>query len=245
MIATHPPPLPTLTLRFSRGKKLACVAELEGNKYESSISSATTAKIYRSGKSSLIAMMARLVEISAGSMTIDGMDASSIPRDKLREKLAFIPQDAPILVGSLRFNVDPANTKDDSDIIRALDRVGLWSSLADRGGLELQLTPTSLSHGQRQLLSLARAILKNTKILLLDEPTSHIDAEQEAKLQDVLREEFADCTTITVAHRMNTIYPASDMIVVMEEGRIVEAGRPENLLRLDGKFAQLLRVTEG
>ncbi|TQV95962.1 ABC transporter [Cordyceps javanica] len=154
----------------------------------------------------------------------------------------LVPQDAPVLIGTLRFNTDPAGKHADTQIRSVLCRVGLWDLFEGGKGLETELTTTSLSHGQRQLLSIARAVLKGGQVVLLDEPTSSVDEATDGAVQQVLREAFERCTVITVAHRINTIYPGSDVVVVMEGGQVVEAGAPEELVRRqNGHFAQLVR----
>lgn len=199
-----------------------------------------------SGKSSLVATLLGLLDVEAGAITIDGVDLAGLSREAIRERLVTVPQDSPILVGSVRFNVDPQGLHTDEAIRDALGRIGLWTAVRDLGGLEAQLTQFSLSHGQRQLLALSRATLRKSKIVLLDEPTSNVDSETDATIQRVLRQEFAACTILTVAHRINTIFPGSDVIVVMDEGRIVEVGTPAELLETlpdgprPGQFRTLL-----
>ena len=189
-----------------------------------------------------MATFARLLEIDNGVLQIDGYDLATIPRNIIRERLVVVPQDAPVLIGTLRFNTDPAGKHADTQIRSVLCRVGLWDLFEGGKGLETELTTTSLSHGQRQLLSIARAVLKGGQVVLLDEPTSSVDEATDGAVQQVLREAFERCTVITVAHRINTIYPGSDLVVVMEGGQVVEAGAPEELVRRqNGHFAQLVR----
>jgi ATP-binding cassette, subfamily C (CFTR/MRP), member 1 len=149
---------------------------------------------------------------------------------------------------SLRLNVDPSGTKPDSSLLAALERVGLWDGvLRERpGGLGAAITTASLSRGQHQLLALARALVskEEKKIVLLDEATSNVDCDTDAVMQRVVREDFEGCTTITVAHRLDTIV-GSDVIVVIEDGRIVEVGPPGELLNRDGGkggFARLVKA---
>ncbi|OAA63926.1 ABC transporter, transmembrane domain, type 1 [Cordyceps fumosorosea ARSEF 2679] len=195
-----------------------------------------------SGKSSLVATFARLLEIDNGVIKIDGYDLATIPRDIIRERLVAVPQDAPVLIGTLRFNTDPAGLHVDAAIEAVLRQVGLWDVFESGDGLDTEMTMASLSHGQRQLLSIARAMLKGGRVVLLDEPTSSIDEVTDGKVQQVLREAFQGCTVITVAHRINTIHPGSDVVVVMEGGQVVEAGAPDELLRRrNGHFAQFVR----
>lgn len=192
-----------------------------------------------SGKSSLVGSLIRLLEVNTGSIFVDDIDLATVSRDTIRERLVTIPQETLILTGSLRLNVDPGHKYSDISIIRALDRVGLWTMLDERGGLDAELTASVLSKGQQQLLALARAILKRGKILLLDEPTSNVDAETDAVMQRIMQQEFESCTILTVAHRLDSIMN-SDIIAVMDAGKLVELGPPEELLmRPDGWFSRL------
>lgn len=192
-----------------------------------------------SGKSSLVGSLIRLLEVNTGSIFVDDIDLATVSRDTIRERLVTIPQETLILTGSLRLNVDPGHKYSDISIIRALDRVGLWTMLDERGGLDAELTASVLSKGQQQLLALARAILKRGKILLLDEPTSNVDAETDAVMQRIMQQEFESCTILTVAHRLDSIMN-SDIIAVMDAGKLVELGSPEELLmRPDGWFSRL------
>ncbi len=193
-----------------------------------------------SGKSSLVATLLRLLEIDNGRITIDGVDISTIPRDIIRQRLVTLPQDPLILVGTVRFNSDPLGRATDEAIISALTDVGLWPALQERGGLDAEVTATSLSKGQQQLFALARAMLQNAKVMLLDEPTSNIDPETDATIQRLLKERCAGCTVLTVAHRMDTILD-SDIIVVLDEGKVTEFGSPQELLARNGRFAMLVR----
>ncbi|KAH8681655.1 putative ATP-binding cassette transporter [Xylariales sp. PMI_506] len=194
-----------------------------------------------SGKSSLVGTILRLLELDSGSISIDGIDLATVPRETIRQQLVTIPQHPLILVGSLRLNIDSHSEHPDSAVIHALERVGLWSVLSDRGGLDADLVASSLSKGQQQLLALARALLKKGRVLILDEPTSNVDTETDAVMQRVLREEFGDCTVLTVAHRLDTIMDC-DCIAVMDQGRLVEYGAPQELLATkDGWFTNLAR----
>lgn len=150
-----------------------------------------------------------------------------------------MPQDPLHLTGSLRFNTDPLGKSTNEAIITALSKVGLWSVLVERGGLDAELHLDSLSKGQQQLLALARAMLYKSTILLLDEATSSVDGKTDQVLQGVIRDEFEDCTVVTVAHRLETIMD-SDIVVVMDAGEIREVGNPEELMKLqDSAFRKL------
>ncbi|GAM36282.1 vacuolar glutathione S-conjugate transporter [Talaromyces pinophilus] len=207
-----------------------------------------------SGKSSLLATILGILDIIEGSILIDGIDITTLPRETIRERLVTIPQSTLILEGcSIRTNVDPHSIHSDTEIIEALNHVGLWKEvIQQRGGLDAEVKPTSLqlSKGQQQLFGLARAILKvqeSTKRgsrpnLLLDEPTSNVDSQTDEKIQILLRQTqcFAMLTVLTVAHRIGTIL-RSDMVVVLDDGRVVETGDPRELqLRSGSVFAGLV-----
>ena len=185
--------------------------------------------------------------MDSGSIVIDDVDIATVPRETIRERLVSLPQDPLVLNGSVRLNVDPEERSTEEAVATALDRVGL-GDLAQSRGIMADITATSLSRGQQQLLALARAVVKKqacgSTILLLDEATSNVDAETDAVLQRVLREDFSGCTRVAVAHRIDTIMD-SDVVVVMDSGRIVEVGAPADLLRNEeGWFSQLTKSKE-
>lgn len=192
-----------------------------------------------------MATIVRLLEMDEGKIIIDHVDIATVPRETLRQRLVSLPQDALILAGSVKLNVDPEGQCTDEAVSAALDRVGL-GDLTQSRGIMADVTATSLSRGQQQQLALARALLKRqvsgSTILLLDEATSNLDANTDEVLQRILRDEFAECTRITVAHRIDTIMD-SDMIIVMDSGHIVEVGPPGDLMdRKSGWFAELARA---
>ncbi|KAE9373193.1 putative multidrug resistance protein [Stipitochalara longipes BDJ] len=191
-----------------------------------------------SGKSSLLSALLCLLDIESGTITIDGIDLRTVRRDILRERLIAIPQDPFILTGTVRLNLDPSSQHSSSSLISALTKVHLWAVIENRGGLECELNEHPLSQGQQQLFSLARAMLRRSKILILDEATSNVDAETDALMQRVIRDEFAGYTIVTVAHRLDTIMDA-DRVAVLEGGRLVEFGEPQVLLGRDSAFKRL------
>ena len=187
-----------------------------------------------SGKSSLLGTLLGMLEIASGSILVDNVDLENVSRETVREQFVTITQEPLTLLGcTVRVSADPTGRHSDNEIIHALDRVGIWKGvLEDRGGLDEEIT-SRLSRGQNQLFALARAILKlegsRAKVLLLDEPTSNIDLETDARIQAILRQEpFRSCSILTVAHRINTIADY-DVVVVLDRGRVVELGNPREL----------------
>ncbi|KAF3026419.1 hypothetical protein E8E14_010909 [Neopestalotiopsis sp. 37M] len=202
--------------------------------------------------SSLVSTLVRLLKVNIGTILIDNIDLATMSGDTLRERLFVIPQESLTLSSTLRRNLDPQNTATDADLTTALVRVGLHDLLAVSRGLDADVSATTLSAGQQQLLALARLLLKkgmgmerkDRGILLLDEATSHVDQEAERVLQRVVREEFAGFTVIAVAHRLNTILD-SDVVIVMDAGMIVEVGPPRELIEKGQWFAQLVQADSG
>jgi ATP-binding cassette subfamily C (CFTR/MRP) protein 1 len=189
-----------------------------------------------SGKSSLMVALFRTVEAASGSILIDGVDVSTIGLRQLREKLTIIPQDPVLFSRSVRFNIDPLGEHTDDAIWAALRKCHLDTAiLALPGNLEQVVAEggESFSVGERQLMCFARAILRSTKILLLDEATASIDNDTDALIQRMMRVDFRDRTTITIAHRLHTILD-SDRVLAMDGGRIAEFDAPKALLRKPG-----------
>jgi ATP-binding cassette subfamily C (CFTR/MRP) protein 1 len=192
-----------------------------------------------SGKSSLLSVLLRILDIESGTIRIDGIDLQVVPREIIRSRLVTIPQEPFILSGSVRLNADPTSAASDDLIIAALTKVGLWSILSERGGLDAEMTANPLSQGQQQIFCLARAMLRTGgRILVLDEATSNVDAETDQLMQRLIREEFAGYTIITVAHRLDTILD-SNGIVVLDSGRVAEVGTPADLLSRPSEFRDL------
>ncbi|KAG4437467.1 hypothetical protein IFR05_007049 [Cadophora sp. M221] len=202
-----------------------------------------------SGKSSLIMSLLQMVQVQSGRITIDGLDLATLDPSQVRSRVSCLNQEPFIFSGSIRKNADPFSEKSNEDIVSALRAVELWDTVLakfgagenvqmvtgttdsdfDSGVLEARLDENTFSHGQRQLFSVARTLLRRSPLLLLDEPTSRLDAETHAKIQAIIREQFNSCTTIMVAHRLDSLLDF-DLVVVLEAGAIVESGCPTALL---------------
>ncbi|EEH23283.2 hypothetical protein PABG_05494 [Paracoccidioides brasiliensis Pb03] len=196
------------------------------------------------GKSSLTLALFRIIEATAGNISIDGLDISTIGLLDLRGRLAIIPQDAALFEGTVRDNLDPRHVHDDTELWSVLGHARLKDHISSLPGqLDAQIHEggSNLSQGQRQLISLARALLTPSNILVLDEATAAVDVETDALLQQMLRSSiFRDRTIITIAHRINTILD-SDRIVVLDHGSVVEFDTPDALIRRGGQFYHLVK----
>lgn len=189
------------------------------------------------GKSSLMLALFRLVEPDGGKIVIDGVDISLLGLYTLRTSMTIIPQDPVLFSGTLRYNLDPFDEYTDSELWDVLGRVQLQSLFTDKNsnfyeskfGYMISEHGVNLSVGQRQLICVARALLRKTKIVILDEATASVDGHTDVCIQDTINKEFRDCTVLTIAHRLDTIMN-SELIVVLNQGVIVEVGSPSMLL---------------
>ncbi|KAJ3206205.1 Multidrug resistance-associated protein 1, partial [Clydaea vesicula] len=193
------------------------------------------------GKSSITMGLFRIINPASGSIVIDDVDISTITLQTLRSRMTIIPQEPFLFPSSLRSNIDQYSSKTDVDIWQVLEKVGMkeyvTSNMPDGLDTVIEDNGSSLSIGQRQLICLARAILKDDKILVFDEATASIDVITERSIQHVLNSELKNCTVLTIAHRLNTVMN-SDRILVLDQGRVVQLDKPENLKKdLDGYFS--------
>ena len=192
-----------------------------------------------SGKSSLTLSLFRIVEAFKGKIIIDGENISEIPLKKLRRAISIVPQEPFLLEGTLKTNLDPLNLYTEQEINEVLNNVKLYEMLEHdnvRGknvlkgiNTEIKEYGNNLSFGCRQLLCVARAILRKSKIIILDEATSSVDQKTEDIISSAVDTMFKDSTVITIAHRINTVKKC-DRIIVMNAGQVVETGKPDELI---------------
>ncbi|NP_001296082.1 probable multidrug resistance-associated protein lethal(2)03659 [Plutella xylostella] len=189
------------------------------------------------GKSSLISALFRLTNLD-GSIKIDGIDTIGIAKQELRAKISIIPQEPVLFSATLRYNLDPFDLYSDDDIWRALEQVELKDVVP---ALDYKVSEggSNFSVGQRQLLCLARAVLRSNKILVMDEATAHVDPQTDALIQSTIRRQFAACTVLTIAHRLNTVMD-SDRVLVMDKGEVVEFDHPYTLLSAAGSHLNFM-----
>ncbi|VDM53213.1 unnamed protein product [Angiostrongylus costaricensis] len=195
------------------------------------------------GKSSFTLALFRMIEPVSGKIIVDEVDIASIGLHDLRSNLTIIPQDPILFSGSLRFNLDPFQRNNDDEIWRSLELSHLKDFVSGlQGGLDYSINEggENISVGQRQLVCLARAILRNTRMLVLDEATAAVDVETDALIQETIREYFRNCTVFTIAHRLNTIMDY-DRVMVLKDGRIIEFDSPKALLcNRNSTFARMV-----
>ncbi|KAK8009116.1 multidrug resistance-like protein [Apiospora marii] len=191
-----------------------------------------------SGKSTLIGALARMVNPTSGVIRIDGVDVGSLRPSVVRSAINTIPQEPFFFHRTVAANLDPTGALSDEVLCSALDKVQMGKVVEDAGGLRAATTLDNLSQGQKQLLALARAILKPSKLVLMDEATSSVDHHTANLMKQVIRDEFSGVTVIAVAHQLNTILDF-DVVVVMDEGRIAEMGSPTHLLKTKSLFKDL------
>ncbi|KAF7705073.1 hypothetical protein HF521_020359 [Silurus meridionalis] len=190
------------------------------------------------GKSSMTLCLFRLLEAAEGEITIDGVKIAEIGLHDLRSKLTIIPQEPVLFSGTLRMNLDPFDKYSDDELWNALKHSHLHKFVSNQPSkLELECSEggENLSVGQRQLVCLARALLRKTRILILDEATAAIDLETDDLIQSTIRTQFEDCTVFTIAHRLNTIMDYT-RVLVLDKGQVAEFDTPSKLISQKGIF---------
>ncbi|OAF69665.1 hypothetical protein A3Q56_02594, partial [Intoshia linei] len=195
-----------------------------------------------SGKTTLAMSLFRIDKPTSGSIIIDGVDINEIDLHKLRYSISLIPQDPVVFALSIRENLDPHFISTDEEIWKSLEHCHLKEYVKSLAlGLKYNCggNGSNFSVGQRQLLCLGRALLRKSKIIVLDEATASIDPVTDTLIQKTIQENFKNCTIITIAHRINTILDY-DRILVMDSGRVVEYDTVKNLRYKKGIFFNLL-----
>ncbi|KAF1745726.1 hypothetical protein GCK72_022173 [Caenorhabditis remanei] len=196
------------------------------------------------GKSSLTLALFRIIEADGGCIEIDGTNIADLQLEQLRSRLTIVPQDPVLFSGTMRMNLDPFTAYSDSQVWESLRNAHLEPFVKSLElGLQHHISEggENLSVGQRQLICLARALLRKTKVLVLDEAAAAVDVETDSLIQKTIREQFKECTVLTIAHRLNTVLD-SDRLLVLDKGRVAEFDSPKNLLaNHDGIFYSMAK----
>jgi ABC-type multidrug transport system fused ATPase/permease subunit len=208
-----------------------------------------------SGKSTIALCLFRILEPLKGRILIDNVDISEIGLSKLRSSITIIPKDPTLMEGSLRFNIDPLHNHSDNEIEEVMKKIGFWymveNYLAENkdknvNGLDMIIKEDggNISIGEKQLICITRAILRKSKIIVMDEATASIDVKTERLIQNAINELLFNSTTFTIAHRIKTILN-SDRILVLEKGEIAEFDSPQNLIEnKNSLFYQLYKKSK-
>ena len=173
----------------------------------------------------------RILEASGGRILIDGQDISKLSLEELRSNINIILQEHFMFTGTVKENVDPTGVHSDTEVEEALKLCGIWDVFSNLDGVNTEVTEggSNLSAGEKQLLNITRSLLNPKQIILIDEATASIDFETDVIVQKVIKQQFANQTVLTIAHRINTVVH-SDRILVLSKGEILEFDKPEVLL---------------
>ena len=195
-----------------------------------------------SGKTTIVNLLTRFYELDGGKITVDGTDITDIPKETLRRSIAIVLQDTVLFSDTIRANIKYGRegaTDEEMKRAAALAKADVFiERLPDGYDTVLAESGSNLSQGQRQLLSIARAVLADPKILILDEATSSVDTRTEMHIQQAMVALMKNRTSLIIAHRLSTIRDA-DVIVVIKDGHVAESGNHDELLALDGEYAKL------
>jgi ABC-type multidrug transport system fused ATPase/permease subunit len=187
-----------------------------------------------SGKSTTTLCLFRMLELAGGSISIDGVDISRVNIYHLRSRLAIIPQDPTLYSGTLRANLDVFGQYSDEEIMNAVHKGGLTEFVASHPeGLKHEIMEggSNVSLGERQLVALTRALLRDAKVIVMDEATASVDTHTDAAIQRTIRQNMSTCTLFIIAHRLHTIMDC-DRVLVLDKGRVVEYDAPAALLKM-------------
>ena len=187
------------------------------------------------GKSSIVASLLRMPD-AEGDITIDGVNIKSLNLQECRRYISVLGQNPVLFSGTLRMNLDPLEKHNDDKLWDVLNEVKLKSLVQNlKGCLDFEISEraANLSVGEQQLVCLARVLAEGNKIIILDEPTAHVDPKMERAIQEIIHNKLQDCTIITIAHHLNTIKDC-DKIFVFQDGEVAESGAYEELLKIDG-----------
>lgn len=199
------------------------------------------------GKSTLASLIPRLIDPTSGAVLVDGVDLRTYSMSSVRKQIAMVLQDCVLVRGTIRENILVGRQNATDQQVERAVRLALVDEFSTRLPLGLDTSVgergSTLSGGQRQRIAIARAILRDAPVLILDEPTAALDASSEALLMEALSNLPSGRTSILIAHRLSTVRGA-DRIVAMENGRVVQNGRPDDLAKVDGLFRNLMRASE-
>ncbi|KAJ5728595.1 multidrug resistance-associated protein [Penicillium malachiteum] len=191
-----------------------------------------------SGKTSFILALLQMIELKDGSIQIDGQNLAELQPQEITSRLNVIPQEPFIMPGTIRFNLDPTNSSNENTFKNVLQRIGLADRIEEMGGLDSSISISAWSVGELQLLSLARAMIKHSSILILDEAMSSVDMETERLMQEIIDRHFSGQTVLSVVHRLAYIH-RFDRVLVLKKGQIVEWDTPKALLSRESELRKL------